>query len=156
MFWNLAAIFIASTTFFGSNVLYGDMFAKESFRPENMTSMGAVFDMFLGEPFTFGGSFFGMNISISLGFVGIMALVTIAGIGLAKLTNSWTPIGLLIIGNVFLVMMNNSLRLLNTFISKQFMGSSTMWYLLMMVLLGIAFLFVVEVYDVTTNQRSTD
>ena len=156
--FNIAAIAVAYTNFFGSDVLYGDLVSDDPTRP--LDAPDIILEKLWFDPVVGGSPRFTINVpftDISLDVVVFSwSMLTIGMLGFAlaigKIMHA-TPsiIAAAMVGSIFLLMYTNSKKIFESIVG----GSDAIaWYLVAM--FGVAFFFIalITIMDYLSGQNA--
>ena len=151
IFFNISVIMVSATGFFPSvRVFYGDAFTTEVYSGLNSnhvpTATVIIDNLMRGPSITI------LDFTFELSFMWIMTGVLAGSFLSSIITKSTVPITLGILGTAFLNMWANSNSLIDHLMSD---FSSVGVYFFLMIGIGVTILFIMEVYDVTSGQRSS-
>jgi len=148
IFFNVAAIMIAATSFFGPNCLYGDIsYAKEN---NQIRSPEDAFNhLIAGSNLTIDLKIVEYTIDINWGWLlGGLLFFTIL---IAWKIGDITPVGIGLLITMFIMMFNNSKNLFDSILTHL---DSTAGYVGLMIGLGVMFAIVITIMDIITKQKN--
>lgn len=148
IFFNMGLFFISYINFFPCT-FYGDVTTYGLENAENLPTAETMFTRLItnlnGEVASFAG------FHLTFGF--ITGTLIVIGLGASFLAQSTTPIALLLVGSLFTIMWANSKRVIDSLTSGL---DSSVNYLILMVAVGVLIVFIIEIADVASGQRSAD
>ena len=147
LLWNISIVMISATGFFGDAVFYGDVFTRM-----DSTDPNVVLTQFTNE-----STIKIMGFEITLTSAGILAGSIGVGLAIGFVSGSIAPIALCIVIGLFITMFNESKQLLAKVFNQAPLGSNpALVYIVLMIGLGVLFLFLLEVADIASGQRSSE
>lgn len=153
--FNVAAVMIATTGFFGENVLYGDIVSDD---PDNLAAPETVIENLWRKPIdnslpSFTIKILGKETDIVVFnwvtlTIGIFVLCLLIG-RIMHATPSIVAAG--VVGSVFLLMYVNSKKLFDSITASM---DSSVNYIVLMIGIGFMFLVIITIMDYISGQRS--
>lgn len=157
IFFNIAAVMIASTGFFGPNVLYGDVrYAQIEGTsvpdPTKLRNPEAMFDHLI----------FGSTITIdiliihetwTINWAWILGSLLVAAIIIAWAVGSLAPLAIGIVTSLFILMYTNSKTLFDKILTE-FDSTGIIGYVGLMIGVGILLVILLTIMDISTGHQN--
>ena len=160
IFFNISSIMIASTGFFGPNVLYGDVtYAQiDGTSTPDSTKLRDPESMFnhliFGSKITINLNLGVFNVNIidyDINWAWILGTLIVASCIIAAAIGSLTPLAIGIVTSMFVLMYNNSKTLFDRILTNL---DSTVGYVGLMIGIGILLVILLTIMDIATGHQN--
>jgi hypothetical protein len=150
IFFNIAAIMVAATGFFGNNTLYGDIAYVKTEDGQSLRSPEDMFNhLILGSEISINVG--GLGASWTINWAWITGSIVVAACLIAFFIGDITPLGIGLLTTMFLLMYINSKTIFDQILNHL---DSTAGYVGLMIGVGVLMVIVITIMDMATKQKN--